>query len=156
MAHTIREAYTENRQTKILHFSRAKSDGTENTGAGWSFTIKNGDLQIQSFFGLENLLRCVLPDFKSAWNYEDTTQTFVTGTQAFGAGAITTRTQVIRHPKIIGCGCGAKIALSGFTNTCRSCDTDYNMSGQTLAPRHFWGEETGEHFDCNCSTCRWD
>jgi hypothetical protein len=40
--------------------------------------------------------------------------------------------------------CGQTVYLSGFTNTCE-CGTDYNMSGQRLAPRSQWGEETGEH-----------
>jgi hypothetical protein len=39
--------------------------------------------------------------------------------------------------------CGAKVELSGFTNTC-GCGADYNMSGQLLADRSQWGEETGE------------
>jgi hypothetical protein len=45
--------------------------------------------------------------------------------------------------------CGSEVHLDGFTNTCEKCETDYNMSGQELAPRRFWGEETGEHWsDC--------
>lgn len=40
--------------------------------------------------------------------------------------------------------CGRHVELHGFTNTCE-CGTDYNMSGQELAPRSQWGEETGEH-----------
>lgn len=40
--------------------------------------------------------------------------------------------------------CGETVVLHGFTNTCERCDTDYNMSGQQLAPRSQWGEETGE------------
>lgn len=48
-----------------------------------------------------------------------------------------------RHPAIGRCHCGAEVALSGFTNTCE-CGRDYNMSGQELAPRSQWGEETGE------------
>lgn len=39
--------------------------------------------------------------------------------------------------------CGRKVYLYGFTNTC-DCGTDYNMSGQELAHRSQWGEETGE------------
>jgi hypothetical protein len=39
--------------------------------------------------------------------------------------------------------CGADVHLHGFTNTCE-CGADYNMSGQELAPREQWGEETGE------------
>lgn len=39
--------------------------------------------------------------------------------------------------------CGEVVALRGFTNTC-DCGADYNMSGQRLAPRSQWGEDTGE------------
>lgn len=42
--------------------------------------------------------------------------------------------------------CGDKVELSGFTNTCE-CGADYNMSGQRLAPREQWGEETNETAD---------
>jgi hypothetical protein len=42
------------------------------------------------------------------------------------------------------CLCGHTIFLGSFTNTCEKCGRDYNMSGQELAPRRFWGEETGE------------
>lgn len=31
-----------------------------------------------------------------------------------------------------------------LANSCDGCDADYNMSGQRLAPRSLWGEETGE------------
>jgi len=40
--------------------------------------------------------------------------------------------------------CGHDVHLHGFTNTCEKCGTDYNMSGQQLASREQWGEETGE------------
>lgn len=42
------------------------------------------------------------------------------------------------------CQCGRTVILDHFTNTCSSCGADYNMSGQRLAPRAQWGEETGE------------
>lgn len=42
------------------------------------------------------------------------------------------------------CACGNVVALEGFTNTCEDCGRDYNSSGQLLAPRSQWGEETGE------------
>lgn len=41
------------------------------------------------------------------------------------------------------CGKG-RVYLDGFTNTCPVCEADYNWSGQLLAPRSQWGEETGE------------
>lgn len=48
------------------------------------------------------------------------------------------------------CDCGEKVYLEGFTNTCYKCKADYNQSGQRLAPRSHWGEETGERwFDIN-------
>lgn len=42
--------------------------------------------------------------------------------------------------------CNRPVELSHFTNTCE-CGADYNMSGQVLAPRSQWGEETGETAD---------
>jgi hypothetical protein len=50
------------------------------------------------------------------------------------------------QPRIGRCACGEEVALEAFTNTCSQCGRDYNMSGQELAPRSQWGEETGEHW----------
>lgn len=48
---------------------------------------------------------------------------------------------------IIKCDCGAKIELdSGWANECPRCPAEYNGSGQRLAPRSQWGEDTGESF----------
>ena len=45
--------------------------------------------------------------------------------------------------------CGEWMRLGSFTNTCVYCCADYNSSGQLLAARNHWGEETGEHWtDC--------
>jgi hypothetical protein len=53
------------------------------------------------------------------------------------------------EPAIGLCPCGCKVELDSFTNTCDGCERDFNMSGQELAPRSQWGEETGEHWsDC--------
>ena len=49
------------------------------------------------------------------------------------------------EPAIGECNnCKQEVALEGFTNTCEQCGTDYNMSGQELADRSQWGEETNE------------
>lgn len=40
--------------------------------------------------------------------------------------------------------CSQEVELGGFTNTCE-CGADYSSTGQRLAPREQWGEETGEH-----------
>lgn len=50
-----------------------------------------------------------------------------------------------RRTKEIKC-CGSWLRCDRFTVTCDSCGTDYNGSGQRLAPREQWGEETGEHW----------
>ena len=51
-----------------------------------------------------------------------------------------------RRVKVISC-CGKDLALfSGWANECPHCETEYNGGGQRLAPREFWGEETGERF----------
>ncbi len=47
------------------------------------------------------------------------------------------------RPAVGECECGRHVELHGFTNTC-ACGLDYNQSGQVLAPRSQWGEETGE------------
>lgn len=48
---------------------------------------------------------------------------------------------------IIRCVCHEEIHLfSHWANQCPSCEREYNGSGQLLAPRCFWGEETGEVF----------
>jgi len=51
-----------------------------------------------------------------------------------------------RKRKTITCHCGRELTCYGFTNTCE-CGADYNMSGQLLASRSQWGEETGETAD---------
>jgi len=48
------------------------------------------------------------------------------------------------EPALWRCDCGEELHLDGFTNTCDGCEADYNGSGQRLAPRSQWGEETGE------------
>lgn len=46
---------------------------------------------------------------------------------------------------VVRCHCDRELECWRFTNTC-DCGTDYNFSGQRLAPREHWGEETGEHW----------
>lgn len=53
------------------------------------------------------------------------------------------------EPPVGICWCGNQVVLQEFTNTCSRCGNDYNSSGQQLAAREQWGEETGEHWtDC--------
>lgn len=50
------------------------------------------------------------------------------------------------EPPLIRCECGESVSLGDFTNPCPGCQADYDASGNRLAPRHLWGEETGEHW----------
>lgn len=59
---------------------------------------------------------------------------------------VTTITHRRVEPTVGRCGCGQEVVLDGFTNAC-NCGRDYSMSGQLLAPREQWGEETGESLD---------
>jgi hypothetical protein len=48
---------------------------------------------------------------------------------------------------VIRCDCGAEVHCdSSWANSCERCDREYNGSGQLLASRSHWGEETGESF----------
>lgn len=48
-------------------------------------------------------------------------------------------------PAAVRCECGAEVDLwNSWANTCDACGREYNGSGQLLAPREQWGEETGE------------
>ena len=51
-----------------------------------------------------------------------------------------------RHPTVIACDrCQKPVQLDdAFLSTCSNCGADYSGSGQLLAPRSQWGEETGE------------
>lgn len=52
-----------------------------------------------------------------------------------------------RDPAVGLCNrCSSEVVLGNFTNTCALCGADYNSSGQELAPREQWGEETGEQW----------
>jgi len=56
-------------------------------------------------------------------------------------------TNRVVEAKIIECVCKAHIQLWGsWANECEKCGREYNGAGQALAPREFWGEETGETF----------
>jgi hypothetical protein len=47
---------------------------------------------------------------------------------------------------IIRCDCKREVVCDHhFTNSCE-CGADYDSSGNRLAPREFWGEETGETY----------
>lgn len=52
-----------------------------------------------------------------------------------------------REPDKMTCVCGSWVTLdSSWANGCSHCEREYNVAGQLLAPRRFWGEETREQF----------
>lgn len=60
---------------------------------------------------------------------------------------LVTYTYEITTGPMLRCDCGREIELI-LRNYCTTCDCgrDYNASGQLLAPREQWGEETGENW----------
>lgn len=55
--------------------------------------------------------------------------------------------RIFTVPAVGLCDCGAHVQLdSSWANECEKCGTEYNGSGQRLAARSQWGEETGERF----------
>lgn len=59
---------------------------------------------------------------------------------------------------VVLCWCKREVWCEYFTNTC-DCGADYNFSGQRLASREQWGEETGETagdiLNCDCENFDW-
>jgi len=108
--------------------------GQEDLNYGFGFDCDedgNVDEQKLNPCGLENFKKCLTGS--------------VNGEKIIDRGAVK-HIHTYIDPAIGLCnGCGEEVVLYGFTNTCE-CGLDYNSSGQQLAPRHFWGEETGEHY----------
>ena len=70
----------------------------------------------------------------------------VSGEHAVVCEGVKEYAQSWSEPAILRCDCGSNLELFGFTNPCDNCGRDYSMSGELLAPRSQWGEETGEHW----------
>lgn len=70
----------------------------------------------------------------------------INGTHAVDAPQLQKQSWRYKEPRVGRCSCGCKVELDHFTNTCDGCGRDYNMSGQLLADRSQWGEETGESY----------
>lgn len=102
------------------------------SGAGFAFDCdKNGIVNTSNF----NTAKLA--------NYNACMAGSVNGNAVLNRG-IQVRHHTYINPAIGECECGKEVVLSNFTNTCYNCEADYNMSGQMLAPREQWGEETGE------------
>lgn len=100
--------------------------------AGWSFTCDehgNVDTDKLNKAARKNFEKCL---------------TGTHGSHSVSKGRIEKFEHYYTNPAVGECDiCGEEVVLHGFTNTCE-CGADYNMSGQLLASRSQWGEETGE------------
>jgi len=57
---------------------------------------------------------------------------------------VESRAWVEHIPAVCRCDCGRSVTLcDSWANSC-DCGAEFNGSGQLLAPRSQWGEETGE------------
>jgi len=108
-------------------FTRAGESG------GWSFdcTPEGAIIVPDNPAGVENLAMCLRGEDEEGNIIHDNGRS--------------TREWSYTEPAVGKCEvCNSLVTLDGFTNTCDDCETDYNSSGQRLAPRSQWGEETGE------------
>lgn len=103
---------------------------TDEPGSAFSFECDQyGAVQFTKEAGLpafENYRNCLL------------------GTHPVDKPHIETRHHSYWEPTLIECYCGMELRCGSFTNTCNRCHKDYSSSGQLLATRSQWGEETGE------------
>ena len=143
MTSTFKKAYS-----KRVTFTQ-----TEVIGDGWHFTAKGSDLSIKEFKEMFILERSKMHYNESAFVngiYDKNKDlAYLNLLELLESGVYQMREidydYTYRVPAEIKC-CGEWLSLGNFTNTCQHCEADYNGSGQRLASRQFWGEETGEHW----------
>ena len=143
----IKKRQHHNEVTYRLGFEYADSPGS-----GFSFDCdKDGKVTLTSEAARKNYAACLAGRVQVTRGGEyDRDNNPIPGTgKVFLAEVFSKGVQTTEHnwssPAVGECNhCGAEVGLHGFTNTC-DCGTDYNMSGQELAPRECWGEETFEN-----------
>ena len=124
----------------------------DSPGSGFSFDCdKDGKVTLASDAARKNYEACLSGRVSVIRGTQyDRDHNPIAGTgKVFLAEVFSKGVQTTEHnwssPAVGECNhCGAEVGLHGFTNTC-DCGTDYNMSGQELAPRECWGEETFEN-----------
>ena len=127
----IEDARLETSEEYRLCFSLADAPD-----CGWSFPCDaDGNVDEAALHpdGLDNLRLCRTGQGRSG--------------RAIILDGVMCEQRTIRYPAVARCLCGARLELaSSWLNTCDVCGRDYDGSGTALAPRHHWGEETGEHW----------
>lgn len=99
----------------------------EDPGAGFSFDADENGLPIRTEGNAHNF---------------DMLETWIAEGKLIDEG-VRVREWSYRAPALLRCDCGNEVSLDHFVNTCE-CGADYNSSGDRLAPRSQWGEETRE------------
>lgn len=106
----------------------------DSPGSGFAFDCdENGNVDVNAL----KLKPCAYANYVRCTN----------GAANVSPGVVETSHHSYTEPAVLRCDCGEHVYLDGFTNTCRRCAADYNMSGDRLADRSQWGEETGESWD---------
>ena len=105
------------------------------------------NLRNNSLIGQDNFINLLSKLHPTAYaNYANCRQLTEVGSSMVDEGVVD---EVYRYyePPVIEClRCQHEVVLEdAWLSTCSHCGSDYNGSGQLLAPRHLWGEETGEH-----------
>jgi len=131
MLEIIRDGETVEEVTYQLLYSTVDAPG-----CGWGFDCDEfGEVDVNKLSpeGLEALLMCRRRIDKSG--------------RAIRCDGIECYPHVYQLPAALRCVCGGEVLVeSGWINACGTCGREYNSGGQALAPRHHWGEETGEHW----------
>lgn len=104
----------------------------DDSRASWSFPCnKQGKL--------------IAPTPEARANYERLVTGKIYGREVEDLG-IVEHLSVYWKDGLLLCDCGAEFKFGHYwVNICEQCGAEYNGSGQRLAPRAQWGEETGEH-----------
>lgn len=142
MARIIRKS-----ELVTIHEARHRFDWADSPGSGFGFEVVNGRVSVNNPRAWRNYQLCLRNGHKSAGRYEP--DGFVPSGQVIPQPVVDRGIEEwersYREPALLECDCGEQVWLSHImTNTCDKCGADYNLSGQRLAPRSQWGEETGE------------
>jgi hypothetical protein len=126
----------------------------DSPGSGFSFPChQDGKVKVDNLseLGRKNYVACMQGRVSviRGTQYDRDNEPIPGTGKVFMAEVLRAGVQEYKHawssPAIGECNhCGEEVLLSGFTNECRGCNTDYNSSGQELAPRECWGEDSGE------------
>ncbi len=119
-----------NHVTVVSYYRSFDYEGTVNHGFAFDCNAR-GEVELKNSASQANYAACLAG--------------FANGSKVVDCG-IKRREHSYFESAVGRCACGRDVALdSSWANEC-GCGREYNGSGQLLAPRAQWGEETGEQF----------